>query len=121
MSTFNTVVSQFTTAATHYAAAIQPYALRLFVALLFIDVLVTCIQFLIDQGDSPHYIGRLIRHILSGGFIYLMIVNAFPWMTAVLQSFSRIGATATGLPNLNPQTVLGIGGSMAETSVQFAR
>lgn len=115
MSTFNTVVSQFTTAATHYAAAIQPYALRLFLALLFIDVLVTCIQFLIDQGDAPHYIGRLIRHILSGGFIYLMIVNAFPWMTAVLQSFSRIGATATGLPNLNPQTVLGIGGSMAET------
>ena len=45
----------------------------------------------------------------------MMIVNAFPWMTAVLQSFSRIGATATGLPNLNPQTVLGIGGSMAET------
>src|SRR5208282_2512284 len=115
MSTFNTVVSQFTTAATHYAAAIQPYALRLFLALLFIDVLVTCIQFLIDQGDAPHYIGRLIRHIFSGGFIYLMIVNAFPWMTGVLQSFSRIGATATGLPNLNPQTVLGIGGSMAET------
>ena len=68
-----------------------------------------------DQGDAPHYVGRLIRHILSGGFIYLMILNAFPWMTAVLQSFSRIGATATGLPNLNPQTVLGIGGSMAET------
>ena len=115
MSTFNTVVAQFTTAATHYAAAIQPYALRLLLALLFIDVLVTCIQFLIDQGDAPHYIGRLIRHVLSGGFIYLMIVNAFPWMTAVLQSFSRIGSTVTGLPNLNPQTVLGIGGSMAET------
>jgi hypothetical protein len=77
MSTFNTVVSQFTTAATHYAAAIQPYALRLFLALLFIDVLVTCVQFLIDQGDAPHYVGRLIRHILSGGFIYLMILNAF--------------------------------------------
>jgi len=36
-------------------------------------------------------------------------------MTAVLQSFSRIGASATGLPNLNPQTVLSIGGGMAET------
>jgi hypothetical protein len=48
MSTFNTVVAQFTTAATRYAAAIQPFALRLFLALLFIDVLFTCIQFLID-------------------------------------------------------------------------
>ena len=115
MSTFNTVVAQFTTAATHYASAIQPYALKLFLALFFIDVLVTCIQFIIDQGDAPHYVGRLVRHILSGGFIYLMIVNAFPWMTAVLQSFSRIGSAATGLPNLNPQTVLNIGGNMAET------
>jgi P-type conjugative transfer protein TrbL len=115
MLSFNGVVAQFTTAATNYSAAIQPYALKLFLALLFIDVLITAIQFLVDQGDAPHYLGRLIRHVLSGGFIYLMIVNAFPWMTAILQSFSRIGAAASGLPNLNPSTVVKIGGSMAET------
>jgi len=44
-----------------------------------------------------------------------MIVNAFPWMTLVLQSFGQIGSAATGLPNLNPSTVVKIGGSMAET------
>lgn len=115
MPSFNGVIVQFTTASTHYAAAIEPYALKLFVSLLFIDVLVTAIQFFLDQGDAPHYVGRLIRHLLSGGFVYLMIVNAFPWMTTVLQSFSRIGAAATGLPNLNPSTVLKIGGTMAET------
>ena len=95
--------------------AIQPYALKLFVALLFIEVLVTCLQFMLDQGDAPHYLGRLFRHVLSAGFIYLMIVNAFPWMTLVLQSFGQIGSAATGLPNLNPSTVVKIGGSMAET------
>ncbi len=93
---FNAIADQFTAAAARYAATIQPYALRLFLALLFIDVLVTAIQFAIDQGDAPHYLGRLFRHVLSGGFIYLMIVNAFPWMGAVLESFSRVGAAATG-------------------------
>src|SRR5579862_1739056 len=115
MDTMNGVVNQFNSAAVHYATAIQPYALKLFLALFFLDVLVTAIQFIVDQGDAPHYIGKLFRHALGGGFIYLMIVNAYPWMTAVLQSFSRIGASATGLPSLNPRSILQIGGNMAQT------
>ena len=115
MPTFNGVVAQFSAAGTHYAAAVQPYALSLFVALLSIEVLVTCVQFMLDQGDALHYFGRLIRHVLSAGFLYLMIVNAFPWMSLVMQSFARIGSAATGLPNLNPSAVLKIGGTMAET------
>jgi len=115
MPSFNGVVTQFSTVAANYAAAIQPYAIRLLIALLFIDVLITALQFLIDQGDAPHYLGRLVRHVLSGAFIYLMIVNAVPWMGTVLESFSRIGSSATGLPNLNPSAVLKVGGTMAET------
>lgn len=115
MDTMNGVVNQFNAAATHYASAIQPYALKLFLALLFIDILITAIQFILDQADAPHYIGKLFRHVLSGGFIYLMIVNAYPWMSAVLQSFSRVGASATGLPSLNPRSILQIGGTMAQT------
>ena len=112
---FNAITNQFTATASSYAGSIQPYALKLFVSLFLLDVLVTAIQFVVDQGDAPHYLGRLFRHILSGGFIYLMIVNAFPWMSDVLKSFSRIGAAATGLPSLNPNTVLKLGGTMAET------
>src|SRR6266851_3975677 len=115
MPSFNGLVAQFSVAGARYATAIQPYALKLFVALLFIEVLVTCLQFMLDQGDPPHYMGRLFRHVLSAGFIYLMIVNAFPWMTLILRSFGQIGSAATGLPNLNPSTVVKIGGSMAET------
>ena len=57
----------------------------------------------------------MIKHILSGGFIYLMIVNAFPWMNVVIESFSAIGAAVTGLPTLSPQSVLQLGGHMANT------
>ncbi len=116
MHGFDTIATQYYNAGANYSAAIQPYAIKLFVALLLLDILVTWIQFTGEgQLDAPHYLGRLIKHILSAGFVYLMIVNAFPWMNAVLKSFSAIGAAVTGLPALSPQTVFQIGGNMAST------
>ena len=116
MNNLNDVVTQFATAAARYNAGIQPYALRLFIALLLLDILVTWIQFTAEgQLDASHFLGRLIKHMLSGGFVYLMIVNAFSWMNAVVKSFSAIGAAVTGLPALSPQTVLQLGANMAST------
>jgi type IV secretion system protein TrbL len=116
MNNFNDIVAQFYTASAKYSAGIQPYAIKLFLALLLIDILVTWIQFTAEgQLDAPHFLGRLIKHMLSGGFVYLMIVNAFPWMNAVVKSFSSIGAAVTGLPALSPQTVLQLGANMAGT------
>jgi type IV secretion system protein TrbL len=113
---FNDIVAQFYSAAAKYSAGIQPYAIKLFLALLLIDILVTWIQFTAEgQLDASHFVGRLIKHMLSGGFIYLMIVNAFSWMNAVVNSFSAIGAAVTGLPALSPQTVLQLGADMAGT------
>src|SRR5712692_10549861 len=116
MHGFDTIATQYYNAGANYSAAIQPYAIKLFVALLLLDILVTWIQFTGEgQLDAPHYLGRLIKQMLTGGFVYLMIVNAFPWMNAVLKSFSAIGAAVTGLPALSPQTVLQIGGTIAST------
>jgi type IV secretion system protein TrbL len=116
MKNFNDIVTQFYSAAAGYSAGIQPYAIRLFVALLLIDILVTWIQFTAEgQLDSSYCLGRLIKHMLTAGFVYLMIVNAFSWMNAVVESFSAIGAQITGLPALNPQTILQLGANMAGT------
>src|SRR5271168_2741581 len=116
MSGFDVIAAQYYSAGLKYSAAIQPYALKLFVALLLIDILATWIQFSAEgQLDASHFLGRLMKHILSGGFVYLMIVNAFSWMNAVLRSFSAVGAAATGLPALSPQTVLQLGGNIAST------
>ena len=116
MGTFDDIANQFNLAAAKYSAAVQPYAIKLFLALLLIDILVTWIQFVAEgQLDASLFLGRLVKHLLSGSFVYLMIVNALPWMEAVLNSFSRIGSAATGLPALSPQTVLQLGGNMAST------
>src|SRR6202521_2273294 len=111
---FNQIATQFYSAGLKYSAAIQPYALKLFLALFLIDLIVTWIQYSAEgQLDPSYFLGRMIKHILSGGFIYLMIVNAFPWMNAVIASFSTIGASISCLPNLSPQSVLQVGGQMA--------
>ena len=103
MNNFNDIVAQFYNAGAKYSAAIQPYAIKLFFALLLIDILVTWIQFTAEgQLDASHFLGRLIKHILSGGFVYLMIVNAFSWMNAVVKSFSTIGAAVTGSARAQP-------------------
>lgn len=116
MNGLDTIATQFYTAGLKYSLAIQPYALKLFFTLLLIDIVVTWIQYSAEgQLDPSFFLGRMIKHILSGGFIYLMIVNAFPWMTAVMSSFSAIGASVSGLPKLSPQTVLQLGGAMAST------
>ncbi len=111
---FNQIATQFYNAGLSYSAAIQPYALKLFFALLLIDIIVTWIQYTAEgQVDPSYFLGRMIKHVLGGSFIYLMIVNAFTWMNAVVSSFSRIGAAVTNLPSLSPQTVLQLGGQMA--------
>lgn len=115
MNGLDSIAIQFYAAGTKYSVAIQPYALKLFFALLLIEILVTWIQYTAEGQVDPSYFGRLIKHILSGGFVYLMIVNAFSWMTAVIKSFSAIGAAITGLPSLSPQSVLQIGGNIATT------
>lgn len=113
---FDEIATQFYSAGTNYSAAIQPYAVKLLVALLLIDILITWIQFTAEgQLDASHFLGRLIKQVLSAGFVYLMIVNAFSWMSSVLRSFSAIGAATTGLPALSPQSVLQIGINTANT------
>jgi type IV secretion system protein TrbL len=113
---FDQIAAQFYKAGLSYSTAIQPYALKLFFALLLLEIIVTWIQYTAEgQIDPSYFLGRLLKHVLSGAFIYLMIVNAFPWMNAVIASFSAIGANVTGLPKLSPQTVLQLGGQMADT------
>ena len=112
----DSIAAQFYNAGVQYSAAIQPYALKLFFALFLIDIIVTWIQYSAEgQLDPSFFSGRMIKHVLSGGFVYLMIINGFSWMYLVIQSFSRIGSAISGLPALSPDSVLQAGLSMAGT------
>src|SRR5271163_1491489 len=115
---FDTITTQFYNAGVHYSTTIQPYAIKLFFALFLIDIIVNWIQYSAEgQLDPSFFLGRMIKQILSGGFVYLMIVNGFSWMYLVIQSFSRIGSAISGLPALSPQSVLVAGLNMTDTLI----
>jgi type IV secretion system protein TrbL len=119
MNNLDTIATQFYGAGIRYSGAIQPYALRLFFALFLIDIIVTWIQYTAEgQVDPSYFLGRILKHVLSGAFVYLMIVNGFSWMYLVIQSFSRMGAAISGLPALSPQSVLAAGLNMANTLLE---
>jgi len=112
----DSIATQFQMAGAHYSAVIQPYAFKLFFALFLIDIVVTWIQYTAEgQVDPSFFLGRMLKHVLSGGFVFLMIINGFSWMYLVIQSFSRIGSAISGLPALSPESVLQAGLSMAST------
>src|ERR1700730_18659689 len=116
MSNFNldSITAQFYNAGVHYSAAIQPYALKLFFALFLIDIVVTWIQYTAEgQVDPSFFLGRMLKHVLSGGFVFLIIINGSSWMYLLIQSFSRMGSAISGLPALSPESVLQAGLSMA--------
>jgi type IV secretion system protein TrbL len=113
---FDSITTQFYTVGLHYSAAIQPYAVKLLVSLFLIEILITWIQYSAEgQLEPTYYFGRSFRHLMTSGFIYLMITNGFQWMYLIIQSFSRIGAALTGLPSLSPQSVLDAGVTMTNT------
>jgi type IV secretion system protein TrbL len=111
----NDVGVQFYAAAQNYSNLIQPYAIKLFFTLFLIDIILTYVQYSADQLDPMHYLGRTIRHLLGGGFVYMMILYSFQWMTIVIASFGRLGSAISGLPTLSPQSVLNMGESLFST------
>jgi type IV secretion system protein TrbL len=112
----DTIGTQFYNVAVGYSTAIQPYAFKLFFALLLIDLIVTFVQYTADgQIDPISYLGRFIRQILGAGFVIAMITYGFQWMYAVIRSFGALGGIITGLPPLSPDSILVVGENMALT------
>jgi hypothetical protein len=79
------IAAQFYAAGIHYSAAIQPYALKLLVSLFLLEILITWIQYSAEgQLDPTYYFGRSFRHLMTSGFIHLMITNGFQWMYLII-------------------------------------
>src|SRR5690242_19564373 len=111
----NDIGVQFYTAAQNYSTLIQPYAIKLFFTLFLIDIILTYVQYSADQLDPMHYLGRTIRHLLGGGFVYMMILYGFQWMGIVIESFGKLGGAISGLPALDPDSILVAGESLVST------
>lgn len=115
MNNLDNIAQTFQWAGQRYMAIMQPFAERIFLGLVLIEIVITCIHFLADQDEPTRLLAELVKKSLSLGFLYAMIVNAPVWFGAILQGFAQIGAQAAGLPSLSPTTAFNQGLALFQT------
>src|SRR5216683_3671169 len=94
----------FQWAGQRYMAIMQPFAEKIFLGLVLIEIIINCVNFLADQDEPTRLLAELLKKSLALGFLYAMIVNAPIWFSAIIQGFQQIGGQAAGVPGLSPSS-----------------
>jgi len=115
MNNLDNIGQTFQWAGQRYMAIMQPFAEKIFLGLVLIELIITCVHFLADQDEPTRLLAHLVKKSLALGFLYAMIVNAPIWFSAIIQGFQQIGGQAAGIPDLSPSTVFTNGLAMFQT------
>src|SRR6266446_1074964 len=115
------ILKNYSDAALKYNDQVRPFALKIFLALVLIEFLISAYNFLIDQEDAGRIIGHLFRKVLTFGFLFYLISNSYDlFVNGFLHGFEQIGVATTGLRGLDPGLVFADGLSMLQTLYQKA-
>ena len=109
MNNLDNIGQTFQWAGQRYMAIMQPFAEKIFLGLVLIEIIITCVHFLTDQDEPTRLLAELVKKSLALGFLYAMIVNAPIWFSAIIQGFQQIGGQAAGIPGLSPSSAFNSG------------
>jgi len=109
MNNLDNIAQTFQWAGQRYMAIMQPFAEKIFLGLVLIEIIITCVHFLTDQDEPTRLLAELVKKSLALGFLYAMIVNAPIWFSAIIQGFQQIGGQAAGIPGLSPSSAFNSG------------
>ncbi len=115
MNNLDNIAQTFQWAGQRYMAIMQPFAEKIFLGLVLIEIIITCIHFLLDQDEPTRLLAEFVKKSLALGFLYALIVNAPFWFMAIIHGFEEVGGTAAGIPSLSPSTVFDNGLAMFQT------
>jgi P-type conjugative transfer protein TrbL len=115
MNNLDNIAQTFQWAGQRYMAIMQPFAEKIFLGLVLIEIIITCIHFLLDQNEPTRLFAEFTKKSLALGFLYALIVNAPFWFIAIIHGFEEVGGTAAGIPSLSPSTVFDNGLAMFQT------
>lgn len=112
---FNTTVpgdimSQFRSQRTLWTTNVWVYANNLFGILALIEFTWSAAVMLLEKSDLQTWTAALVRKIMWIGAFYALLINGRFWIPAIIDSFTQMGAGASGLGSpLNPGDVFGQG------------
>ena len=107
------IVRDYEAISTAWFSALGPIAHRIFWVLVAIQLTWSAIWWVLDREDGLGVLASLLRQVVAIFFFYALLLNGGTWIPAVIQGFSRAGATASGITNLSPTGVFDQGLALA--------
>ena len=102
----SSIVNDFAVATAAWHDALLPIAIGLFWALAAIEISWSAMWWTLEREDPTAMIAAFLRKVVALMFFYTLLVYFRDWAFVVLDSFAEAGRRASGLPVLDPSTVL---------------
>lgn len=100
------IVQDYENATLGWFDVIFPYAQRLFFGLVVLELIWSAAWWVFERDNPNSVIAALLYKIIAISFMFAILLHADAWIPAIANSFIEVGAAASGLPELNPSTVL---------------
>ena len=100
------IVNDFIAATAVWYDELFPIAKGLFWLLAAIEITWSAMWWTVERDDLMAIIAAFLRKIVTLMFFYTLLLYFREWSYLVLESFAEAGRRASGLPKLDPSTVL---------------
>lgn len=99
---------------------VWPYANTLFGILATIEFAWSAAVMLLEKTDLQSWTSALVRKMMWIGAFYALLLNGRTWIPAIIDSFEKIGETASGFNQIAPSDIfaqgIDIAGALMATS-----
>lgn len=98
---FDSVRTQFLSAAQHWETTLGHYATRLFWLLAFIELIWTSVKLVLRGADLQEWVTELVKYVLFIGFFAALLMYGAQWATLIVNSFQIAASNAASAGGYN--------------------
>src|ERR1019366_1983420 len=109
----STIMDQFRAQRANWTAGVWLYANSLFGLLAIIEFAWSAAVMLLEKSDLQSWTSALVRKMMWLGAFYALLLYGGSWIPAIIDSFTVIGQTASGVVALSPGDVFAQGVQIA--------
>ena len=114
------IMDQYRAQRITWTTNIWPYANSLFGILALIEFAWSAAVMLLERTDLQSWTSALVRKMMWIGAFYALLLNGRLWIPAIIDSFEKIGQTASGFNQIAPSDIfaqgIDIAGALMATS-----
>ena len=110
---FDTFQSSFQSLSQGWFGTAQGYANDIFYTLLTVDFVWFALTWVIARKTFDEALPSFIRKVMVYGFFLALLVNAGTWLPAIVNGFTQMGTSISGVPAMTPSTLVDTGDALA--------